>query len=329
VKEAWTLYKTSLVHTTRKGYRVGWRNWTRFAIAHALNLLNPTELDLVLWLTQAVRSIQHDSAVKYLYGVRDTILDLTGADILRRKPRLKKMRRALLKAGGVRKPKWRGVTVAVLMKILPFVDFSKHDHRCVWAMVTTGTYALQRIGEFAPIAGKHAVYPLGGHTRLFGDHGKTFLPRSKTGIFNRGVQLVWPRTDTPTCPWGAVRLYRAKTVVRLTNQSPAWVRSDGRPADRAWMLELFRSWARGARLPWWEYSGISFRRGGAQTLAWLGVPDRTIQALGRWKSACFKRYVGMLSQELLGAGFRMSRGESVAIEKFEEVSFDVRTWSAR
>jgi hypothetical protein len=105
VKEAWTLYKTSLVHTTRKGYRVGWRNWTRFAIAHALNLLNPTELDLVLWLIQAVRSIQHDSAVKYLYGVRDTILDLTGADILRRKPRLKKMRRALLKAGGVRKPK--------------------------------------------------------------------------------------------------------------------------------------------------------------------------------------------------------------------------------
>ena len=68
---------------------------------------------------------------------------------------------------------------------------------------------------------------------------------------------------------------------------------------------------------------------GAQRLAWLGVPDRTIQALGRWKSACFKRYVGMLSQELLGAGFRMSRGESVSIEEFEEVSFDVRTWSAR
>jgi hypothetical protein len=64
-----------------------------------------------------------------------------------------------------------------------------------------------------------------------------------------------------------LRLYRAETVVRLTNQSPAWVRSDGRPADRAWMLEFFRSWARGAGLPWREYSGISFRRGGAQTLA--------------------------------------------------------------
>jgi hypothetical protein len=60
-----------------------------------------------------------------------------------------------------------------------------------------------------------------------------------------------------------------------------------------------------------------------------GFPDRTIQALGRWKSACFKRYVGMLSRELLGAGVRMSRGESVATEEFEEVSFDVRTWSAR
>jgi hypothetical protein len=53
-----------------------------------------------------------------------------------------------------------------------------------------------------------------------------------------------------------------------------------------------------------------------------------IQSLGRWKSACFKRYVGMLSQELLSAGVRMSRGESVAVEEFEEVSFDVRTWSA-
>jgi hypothetical protein len=333
VKSAWITYKKSLAISTRNGYRTAWKDFLIWARAFSepnnpIDPINPTEISLMLWLEYLSQFIQPDSAVKYLYGVRDSLIDLTGKDVLKRKPRLKKMRRALKKAGGARKPRWRGITVAVLAKVRPFVDFSDHDHRCAWAMATTGTYSLQRIGEFAPVASARASYPLGGHTRLFEDHGKTFLPRSKTDVFNQGVQLVWPKTGTMTCPWTAVAQYRTESTVRLTCDSPAWQKSDGSPADRAWLIALFRSWAKEAGLPWWEYSGISFRRGGAQTLAFLGVSDRLIQALGRWKSACFKRYVGMMSQEVLQAGRTMSGGESVEVEKFEEISFDVRAWSS-
>jgi hypothetical protein len=42
----------------------------------------------------------------------------------------------------------------------------------------------------------------------------------------------------------------------------------------------------------WE-SGISLRRGGATTLALCGVPDRVIQAFGRWKSFSYRLYVDL------------------------------------
>ena len=40
-----------------------------------------------------------------------------------------------------------------------------------------------------------------------------------------------------------------------------------------------------------RYSGVSFRAGGATALGEAGVPDRTIQEMGRWKSFAYSQYV--------------------------------------
>ena len=40
-----------------------------------------------------------------------------------------------------------------------------------------------------------------------------------------------------------------------------------------------------------EFSGISLRRGGSQTLMRLGASDKVIMAMGRWQTDCFRRYL--------------------------------------
>jgi hypothetical protein len=46
------------------------------------------------------------------------------------------------------------------------------------------------------------------------------------------------------------------------------------------------------------YKGQSLRRGGATSMALSGVPDRVIQAVGRWKSDAYKTYIESNGEEL-------------------------------
>jgi hypothetical protein len=43
---------------------------------------------------------------------------------------------------------------------------------------------------------------------------------------------------------------------------------------------------------------------------------------------CTLQELEMMSQEVLRAGAIMSRGESVDVQKFEEISFEARAWSS-
>jgi len=47
-----------------------------------------------------------------------------------------------------------------------------------------------------------------------------------------------------------------------------------------------------------DFSGISLRRGGAQVLLRLGADEKVIMAMGRWKSACFRRYLTIEESDL-------------------------------
>ena len=51
----------------------------------------------------------------------------------------------------------------------------------------------------------------------------------------------------------------------------------------------------------------SFRIGGASRLCALGVPDATIQILGRWSSSAFKKYLRLSDQYVASLHGRMSQ----------------------
>ena len=47
-----------------------------------------------------------------------------------------------------------------------------------------------------------------------------------------------------------------------------------------------------------EFSRISLRRGGAQTLLRLGAADKVIMGMGRWASSCFKKYLSVEEEDV-------------------------------
>jgi hypothetical protein len=74
------------------------------------------------------------------------------------------------------------------------------------------------------------------------------------------------------------------------------------------MIPFMQRLVERAQLPHPElYNGISFRKGGASSLAAAGVPDRVIKAAGRWRSDCFQLYIRMQLSELQSALVSMSK----------------------
>jgi len=56
-----------------------------------------------------------------------------------------------------------------------------------------------------------------------------------------------------------------------------------------------------------RYSSHSFRIGAASTAAAAGIPDWRIQALGRWSSDCYRRYIRLPADETAGVAAALAR----------------------
>jgi hypothetical protein len=70
-----------------------------------------------------------------------------------------------------------------------------------------------------------------------------------------------------------------------------WRTSDGVALTRKKLIRTIRDWCERAELDATEYNGISMRKGGALSLSMAGVEDHIIRGMGRWKDACYTRYI--------------------------------------
>ena len=107
---------------------------------------------------------------------------------------------------------------------------------------------------------------------------------SKTDPFRSGCKIHIGPTDDHLCPVNALHVY---IRYRNLHVGPLFVFSDGTYLTRS-RLCSFLSSCFGHAYP---INTHSFRIGGASALAAAGVPDATIQVLGRWASNCFTRYL--------------------------------------
>ncbi len=123
-----------------------------------------------------------------------------------------------------------------------------------------------------------------------------FLKQSKTDQDKSGIKLFLGRTNQDLCPVVAVLAYLG--VRKVGSTTALFVQDGGNPLSRAALVAWLKSTLRVAGVDSSFFTGHSFRIGAASTAAAKGVEDSTIQALGRWKSDAFKRYIRIPRHQL-------------------------------
>jgi len=299
-----------LAESTQRTYRCGINRYLSFCFA--FNVTSPfpvSEARLCYFVAMlAGQGVSPTTIKTYLAAVRH-------AQIIRGHPeprQLSSLPRLRLIQNGVRRERARTgpasatrlpITPAILRQIRPHILSPPlhHDALMLWAAATCCFFGFFRAGEItvpAASAFDAAVHLAWGDVAISEDNQwvvRVFLKRSKTDQFGRGVAVFLGVTGDVLCPVAAIQAYATSR-----GDSPgAFFRSvDGTPLTKAHFVARFREALSMAGVRVGGYSGHSFRIGAATTAAQAGVPDSVIQALGRWTSSAFLRYIRTPSGQL-------------------------------
>ena len=99
------------------------------------------------------------------------------------------------------------------------------------------------------------------------------LKKSKTDLFQQGVDIYVGKTFGQLCPVAAILAYLA---VRGPDTGPLFMFADGRFHTRDRFVTRVRGALTAAGLDCFQYAGYSFRIGAATTAAQKGIKDSII-----------------------------------------------------
>lgn len=177
---------------------------------------------------------------------------------------------------------------------------SPHDDLLFGALLVAGFHALMRLGELVWPDGLHLQsfrkVPLRRSLRVTPTTFSFLLPTHKTLKVGHGNEISIRAFTAAIDPLPLLLHYVHSRDHLFFHAPELWLTQDGHVPTRSWFMRRFRRFF--AR----EFAGHSMRSGGATTLALQGTPPHTIQAVGRWSSDDWQKYVrnhAFLQQALL------------------------------
>ena len=196
------------------------------------------------------------------------------------------------------------ITPLILNKVYTILNQEpgKFDNKLLWAACCVGFFGFLRSGEFTikqcePFdpTSHLTIKDITIDSLMNPQKIQIHIKRSKTDQWGHGFHLYLGRTDSHLCPVKALLTYVA---ARGFKEGPLFINSDGSPFSQQQLVTSLRHALTQAGIDCTHYSGHSFRIGAATTASVKGIPEATIQALGRWKSDCYKRYIRLPQGEL-------------------------------
>lgn len=212
------------------------------------------------------------------------------------------------------------ITVAILSKLTCHFNYSKHEDRTIWAMMTLATYGLLRCGEITSNPIDSLRFPRVIHWRVNQSlsFGSFHLPISKSDTGHTGTDIFVAGNKTPTCPTSAMHSMLTKSPFKLRPSDPLFTLDGDTPISRyVFLKRVRRKLSKGGYNPK-NFSGHSFRRGGAQSAFDSGLSIDEIQLVGRWKQVqVAHKYFGFTREKLQKLSADMASTPTSRPLKFE------------
>jgi hypothetical protein len=305
VAEAHDLIHQGIAASSRRSYATGKRAYVRFTRAHGVDEPLPCTGELLcLWVTDLAKRVAFKTVRNYLRGLRHHHVE-RGHDIKPFGDLLLKelLRGARRKYGDRQRPRSLPITNLLLDKIRnqnnPATNGHDHNSRMRMAAMAVAVNGLFRIGELTQSPQERQRYPRMKDLMIHEDHITIYLPRSKTDQFGNGVHV---RVSNAAAIIDLMSyLNHCPPTARVPN-GPLFVWSSGDILTRRALLSFTNRALKNIGIDLTKSFGISYRRGGATSLAMAGVPDRIIKIIGRWKSIVYSRYIDDDEKILIAAG---------------------------
>ena len=180
----------------------------------------------------------------------------------------------------------KAITLEDLLTIRPHLDPASFADARDWCACLFAFFGLLRIKEYtcAGLLTQHVSVAQWGINLA--------IPFSKTTLIPTAVAII--RRNDALCPVAAYHAYTARVPPHLCQPGLPFLlhsTSSATPLSDVTFTRSVRRWVRDHlhESPD-DFSGHSFRRGGATAMQLAGVPESTIAAHGRWKSLAYRTY---------------------------------------
>ena len=280
------------------------RTYFSFCVYFQRNPL-PAESDTIYAYAQFLsRSLQQPSVKNYLSGVRmlHILLGLPyfhSGDVL-----LHLELRGLARLHPHVPVRAKPITPDILLMFHQQMNHHSSLHCSVWGCCLFLFYTMARLGSVLPASNKTPAHAFLSRDRVnFCEEGLivTFLHTKTLQFGRRRLHIPLLKINSILCPVAAYQ--QALSHFTLPHQhGPAFVfMEDGKTKclTKSLFITTFRTLIAKAGQKSSEFTGHSFRRGGASWAFKSGVPGELIQICGDWASDSYKIYLEFSTQNKL------------------------------
>ena len=296
--------------STKTGYRTHMNAYNRFCIFFNLAPVPVNTVTLTRYVAFLARTLNFSSVKQYLNILRILHLEAGFPNPLQDNWFLQSVLMGVKREKGTVVRQKRPITPEILRQLLGALDLSQSFDACIWAAALVAFFCFFRKSNLLPRsqAAFNKKINLCVGDVLFYPWGAFVVVRwSKTIQYGeRILKVPMPLLQGhPLCPVSAL-LHSLHVSGNVDSFAPLFVyvqRGQKKVLTHSVFVNRLRSLLQGLGLPASEFSGHSFRRGGASFAFEAGVSPDLIKMQGDWRSDAYQRYITVpVSTQILAIG---------------------------